>query len=83
MPQTDGKQLCTSILANVGELRSWIKKCWMIRTVLARRFVTCVACRRSCCRRRHNSRPWAIQVPRPPDPHTAVVDQVYGTSICE
>jgi len=26
MPQTDGKQLCTSILVNVGELRSWVKK---------------------------------------------------------
>jgi hypothetical protein len=26
MPPTDGKQLCTSILANVGELRSWVNK---------------------------------------------------------
>jgi hypothetical protein len=26
MPTTDGKQLCTSVLANVGELRSWVKK---------------------------------------------------------
>ncbi len=26
MPPLNGKQLCTSILTNVGELRSWVKQ---------------------------------------------------------
>ncbi|HEV2947202.1 MAG TPA: hypothetical protein VGX70_07485 [Gemmataceae bacterium] len=26
MPTTDGEHLCTSILTNVGELRSWMKR---------------------------------------------------------